>query len=350
MTLGSKKSKHWVLAFVLVGCAGAPRGAHPNLASSAGLPAVAGVWEGLSQDTLSDGVGAGDTRIERQAWQLRQVGSAITGYLVTELTMVSGDGRPYLCSHEPRFSTLIRFEVQGVVGPGGVRLEQVGEAMAKGPCRPTHATRASYRAEVRGDILTLADGERTLTLYRRQGEQAAAATKQLLAFTRPDQTWAGEPAFPAGGPGSLDVERARDLAQTVDVGGVWVWEHRGRLPSGDEKREREEWHLEQTGNRLSGYYDRIVRQTSTDGKAYVCSNDVNFKVVTRYRLAGEVKGSRVVLYERSFEILEASPCDTGQRRLDAYEGEAALDELRLMWGVGAQVLRRDREDLPTMIF
>ena len=348
MTLGSKKSIKWVLAFFLVGCAGTTRSTTPNLASSGAFAGLEGVWEGLSQDTLSDGVGAGDTRIERQAWQLRQAGKAITGFLVTELTMVSGDGRPYLCSHEPRFSTLIRFEVKGMVGPGGVRLEQVGDAMAKGPCRPTHASRASYRAEVRGDILTLADGERSITLYRRRGEQAAQATKQLLAFTRPDQSWAGEPAFPTGG---TRVESAHgELGQTADVGGVWVWEHRGQLPSGDEKREREEWHLEQTGNRLSGYYDRIVRQTSTDGKAYVCSNDVNFKVVTRYRLAGEVKGTRVVLYERSFEILEASPCDTGQRRLDAYEGEAALDELRLMWGVGAQVLRRDREDLPTMLF
>ena len=347
MTLGWTKKKHWVLAFLLVGCAGTPRRADSHLAASADLPAVDGIWEGLSQDTLSDGVGAGDTRIERQAWELRQTGRTITGYLVTELTMVSGDGRPYLCSHEPRFSTLIRFEIRGVVGPQGLRFEQVGEALAKGPCRPTHASHASYRAEVRGDILTLADSERTITLYRRRGEQAAATTQQLLAFARPDQTWASEPAFPTGG---LPIGELADAGHTADVGGVWVWEHRGRLPSGDEKREREEWHLEQTGSRLSGYYDRIVRQTSTDGKAYVCSNDVNFKVVTRYRLAGEVKGSRVVLYERSFEILEASPCDTGQRRLDAYEGEAALDELRLMWGVGAQVLRRDREDLPTMIF
>jgi hypothetical protein len=307
---------------------------------------VAGVWEGFSQDKIDDGLGAGDTRMERQAWHLRQSGSAVSGFYVVELTMVSGDGRPYLCSREPRFSTLLRFEVRGRADSGGIQIEEVGDALAKGPCRPVFRSPTRFQAELRGDTLTLNDGGHRTSLHRRSAKDQGPTT-QLLAFERPDRTWVGEPAFP-----TLDrPEGASSESEApTEVAGVWVWEHRGRIAGGDEKQEREEWHLEQSGSRLSGYYDRAVRQVSNDGQAYRCSNALDFRVTTRYHLAGEVKGNRVVLYERSFEILEASPCDTGQRRLDAYQGEAALDELRLIWGVGTQVLRRDRSDIPSQRF
>jgi hypothetical protein len=265
---------------------------------------------------------------------------------VVELTMISGDGRPYLCSQEPRFSTLLRFEVRGRANSSGVDLEEVGDVLAKGPCRPVFRSPSRFRAEVRGDVLTLADGGHRLTLYRRPSHDQQSATKQLLAFERPDSSWRGEPAFPTftrreGPPGE---------GTPADIQGVWVWEHRGRLASGDEKQEREEWHLEQEGTRVNGYYDRTVRQVSTDGHAYRCSNTLDFRVITRFHVSGEVQGDRVVLYERSFEIIEGSPCDSGQRRLDAYQGEAALGEIRLIWGVGAQVLKRARPHLPTQRF
>jgi hypothetical protein len=311
------------------------------------VPVLAGIWEGFTQDKIADGLGAGDTRVERQAWHLRQTGAAIHGFYVAELTMLSGDGRPYLCSREPRFSTLLKFEVRGRVASSGIEIEEVGDAWAKGPCRPVFRSPTRFRAELRGDMLTLVDGPHRQTLYRRNNKDPQGLTQQLLAFERPDKSWTGEPAFPTLDRASISGAEAE---QPVEVGGMWVWEHRGRMSSGDEKQEREEWHLEQDGTRISGYYDRAVRQLSTDGQAYRCSNSVDFRIVTRYHLAGEVKGSRIVLYERSFEILEASPCDNGQRRLDAYQGEAALDELRLIWGVGTQVLRRDRSDIPSQRF
>jgi hypothetical protein len=337
-----------LIAVLGVGCAAGGagrRGGGPT-------PVVEGVWEGFAQDTIAEGVGAGDTRMERQAWHLRQKGGELSGFYVVELTMVSGDGRPYLCSREPRFSTLLRFEVRGRADSAGIEIEEVGDALAKGPCRPVFRSPTRFQAKLAGDVMNLRDGNHKVTLYRRPLKEASA-TRQLLAFERPDRTWVGEPAFP-----TLDGARTAstggaapaDAEPPVEVGGVWVWEHKGRVSDGDEKVEREEWHLEQTGSRLSGYYDRSVRQVSTDGQAYRCSNALDFKVTTRYHLAGEVKGSRIVLYERSFEILEGSPCDSGQRRLDAYQGEAALDELRLMWGVGTQVLRRDRQDIPSQRF
>jgi hypothetical protein len=122
------------------------------------------------------------------------------------------------------------------------------------------------------------------------------------------------------------------------------------LPSGDEKLEREEWHLLQEGNSISGYYDRAVHQISTDGHAYRCSSALDFRVTTRYQISGEVRGSMVVLQEKGFEIIEGSPCDDGRRRLDAYQGQAGSGEIRLIWGVGTQVLKRARPNVPTQRF
>jgi len=325
------------------GCAGVGLGRTGKLMP---VPAVEGVWEGFFQDKIDEGSGAGsnDVRMERQAWRLRQEGESITGFYVVELTMISGDGRPYLCSQEPRFSTLLRFEVRGHAQSDGVELEEVGDVLAKGPCRPVFRSPARFKADIRGDMLTLADGGHRFTLYRRQNKEQQTATKQLLAFERPDSSWRGEPAFPT-------FPRMGSASEPpAEVDGVWLWEFRGRLPTGDEKQEREEWHLEQQGTRVTGYYDRTVRQVSTDGHPYRCSSTLDFAVTTRYHLSGEIQGSKLVLYERSFEIVEGSPCDSGQRRLDAYQGEAALGEIRLMWGVGAQVLRRARPNLPTQRF
>src|SRR5262245_11113913 len=90
---------------------------------------IAGVWEGMSRSLVSEGMGTGDTRIERQAWRLTQNEGTIAGYYVLELTMISGDGRPYLCSREPRFSTLLRFEVRGHIDAvkGAIELDEVGD-------------------------------------------------------------------------------------------------------------------------------------------------------------------------------------------------------------------------------
>src|SRR3954464_9272260 len=90
-------------------------------------PVLAGDWEGLFRSTVDEGPGSGDTRIERQAWRLAQRGDQVGGFYVVELTMISGDGRPYLCSREPRFSTLLRFDVRGRVSDAGIQIEEVGE-------------------------------------------------------------------------------------------------------------------------------------------------------------------------------------------------------------------------------
>jgi hypothetical protein len=307
-----------------------------------GGQALEGVWEGQFRSTLSQGFGAGDTRIERQAWRLSQSGDQLTGFYVVELTMISGDGRPYLCSREPRFSTLLRFDVRGKVSRGGIEIEEVGDVQSKGPCRPSFHARARYRAALRGDILTLSDGERNLALYRR-GPKGDPAAETLLGFEGVGRMPTESAPRP---PGRLETS----AEPPADVEGLWVWEHRGPLPGGDEKVEREEWHLVQEGTKVSGYYDRAVHQISTDGHAYRCNSALDFRVVTRYQINGEVNGSQVILYEKGFEILQGSPCDDGRRRLDAYQGQAGTAEIRLMWGVGTQVLKRARPNVPTQRF
>ena len=77
---------------------------------------------------------------------------------------------------------------------------------------------------------------------------------------------------------------------------------------------------------------------------------LDFQIATRYQFSGEVRGNELRIFERSYEVLSPNACDNGRRRLDAYEGQAGTDEIRLVWGVGGQVLRRPRPDVPTQRF
>ena len=104
------------------------RGKSANLAAHAGGSEVSGIWDAMSQTTIGEGIGAGDTLIEKQEWHLSQSGSAIRGYYIAALTYVSGDGRPYVCSRQPQFSALQRFEVVGHVKAGAIEIQELGQA------------------------------------------------------------------------------------------------------------------------------------------------------------------------------------------------------------------------------
>jgi hypothetical protein len=338
-----------VTLFIALGAGGcaAGRKASPARPSHVTALPIAGVWDGVLRETIADGMGAGDTRIEKQEWHLDQRGGAISGYYVAALTFVSGDGRPYVCSRQPRFSALIRFDVSGRVENGGViELEETAQRPSEGRCDPGLRKLARYRAVIEGDVLTLqAEGQRQ-TLYRNRGKPQAG---EMIAAAAAEAK-AADPPFPSLREGPIASGAALASAPPADVSGIWVWEHRGHAPGGDEKQEREEWHVDQDGARITGYYDRVVRQVSTDGNAYRCSMDLEFEIATRYRIRGEVRGNQVLIYENSFEVLAPSACDNGKRRLDAYEGLASGEEMRLIWGVGGQVLRRPRPDVPTQRF
>jgi hypothetical protein len=321
------------------GCAGR----QPNPATAGAPPMqVSGVWDGVNRSTIEAGMGAGDIRIEKQEWHLTQKGDSVGGYYIAALTFVSGDGRPYVCSRQPQFSTIQRFDVSGRVRADAVEIEEVTQRSAQGKCDPGARPLFRWSGHIKGDVLTLASEGLRQTLYRNKapGERGGTPVEATLANAPP------ESAFPSLGEGATQLQSV----QPADVNGLWVWEHRGTAPGGDDKQEREEWHFTQDGARLSGYYDRVVRQVSSDGHAYRCSMSLDFQISTRYQITGEVRGNQIVIYENSFEVLDPSSCDNGKRRLDAYEGQAAGDELRLVWGVGGQVLHRARPDVPTQRF
>lgn len=327
------------------GCATRPT--PPASLPGAAPTELSGVWDALSRTTIAEGIGAGDMRIEKQEWHLSQAGSAITGYYIAALTFVSGDGRPYVCNRQPQFSATQQFAVSGRVRDGRIEIEEKEQRATQegNRCDPGQKQLAKYSGRLDGDVLTLINGLRRQTLYRiRHPEQ----TELMVAnVAEPPEPMSEAPA-PSGGPQAPTTAVAS--LPPADVSGMWIWEHSGVVPGGDEKQEREEWHVTQDGPKLSGYYDRVVHQVSTDGQAYRCSMALDFQIVTRYQFRGEVSGSKVMIYESSFEVLNPNACDNGKRRLDAYEGQAATDELRLVWGVGGQVLRRPRPDVPTQRF
>jgi hypothetical protein len=336
----------------LMGCA-STRGKQANPEKPAATT-LSGTWEGLSRSVVSDGgphaTAPGDTRIERHAWQLEQRGDRVVGFYVVELTMVSGDGRPYVCSRSPEFTTLLRFDLRGMVAPGGAAvLEETGDMKVKGDCQPAGRQRHRYLARLRGNVLTLTDGPRHQTLYRRVTEAGANGGTDLAAIRFDDPRPTIDAPALTSSLGDEEPE-APDGSEQANLQGFWVWENRGVLPTGDEKHEREEWHISQNGTMLTGYYDRSIRQVSLDGMAYRCNGALDFEIVTRYQVSGEIRNGRVVLREQAYEILQGSPCDDGRRRLDAYQGRATPDEIRLIWGVGQQVLRRGRPDVPTQRF
>ena len=343
---------------VMCACAVAVGGCAARSMPSANVPTrpapfeVSGVWDAMSQTTIGEGMGAGDTRIEKQEWHLTQAGAAITGYYIAALTFVSGDGRPYVCSQQPQFSAMQRFNVSGRVRGGLVEIQELEQraAQAGNRCDPGFRQLASYSGRLDGDVLTLVSGVQRETLYRIRNPESA---EKLIASAAPvsqESSDLPDPSdrpvqSPAGGPGTTS-----SAAGPSDVSGLWIWEHHGVVPGGDEKQEREEWHVTQEGSTLTGYYDRIVHQVSIDGHAYRCSMALDFQIATRYQFTGKVRGDQIAIYESSYQVLEPSACDNGKRRLDAYEGQASPDELRLVWGVGGQILRRARPDVPTQRF
>jgi hypothetical protein len=335
--------------------AGGCAGRHPVLATPASgttpTAQVSGVWDGLSRTTIDAGMGAGDTRLEKQEWHLSQTGDAIAGYYIAALTFVSGDGRPYVCSRQPQFSTVQRFDVSGRVRAGAIEISEVTQRAAQGRCDPGTRELAHWSGRLQGDVLTLATNDLRETLYRNRTPGEPSSPEVELANANVNDA-ADESPFPSltNGFAGSDGPAALQSQQPADVSGLWVWEHSGTAPGGDDKEEREEWHVTQDGTKLSGYYDRVVRQVSADGHAYRCSMALDFQIATRYQITGEVRGNQIVVYESSFQVLEPSACDTGERRLDAYEGQLDSDELRLVWGVGGQTLRRAKPDVPTQRF
>ena len=211
----------FALSFVTAGCAG--RKPTPvRTAASAPGPEVAGVWDGVIRATISEGMGTGDTRIEKQEWHLAQAGGSISGYYIAALTFVSGDGRPYVCSRQPQFSAVQRYDVTGVVrgsGEGAIEIQEVAQRSAEGRCDPGNRRLFHYEGKLQGDVLVLVvNGQQKQTLYRSHGGEERGGLTELAGATARAASTNAAP-FPGlgDGPQANNLPSRPPMIGSIDV-------------------------------------------------------------------------------------------------------------------------------------
>src|SRR4051812_40172073 len=193
----------FALTLAVASCAG--RKPAPVTAAVRATPLkVAGVWDGVIRATISEGMGTGDTRIEKQEWHLAQSGGAISGYYIAAMTFVSGDGRPYVCSRQPQFSAVQRYDVSGTVRSGvdgGVEIQEIAQKSTEGRCDPGNRRLLHYEGKVQGDVLTLVvPGQQKQTLYRSRATDERTGGTDLAAATTTTSASTESP-FPSLGDG-----------------------------------------------------------------------------------------------------------------------------------------------------
>jgi hypothetical protein len=288
-------------------------------------PDASGVWDWMFRSTDDQG----DMRVEQEEWHLAQKGSRIEGWYDRAVTMMSVDERLFRCNQRLGFTKTTRVRVAGQIEGDRVMLREVGFDAKPGPCDDGARNLVAYVGVLRGPTLALRWGpEAGQTLVRRTDGARSPLTQQ---------TEAGAPA----------VQRAslNTGEPAAPVGGTWVWELRSIDAEGDERLEREEWHLSETDDGIVGYYDRTVRRERAEGTFESLSKTckVNkFQTTTRYLLRGVRTGSSFSVREVDSEATP-SECDNGKRRLDNYSGQVTdPDSLSLSWGPGYQLLRRKR--------
>lgn len=304
---------------------------------------VTGTWEGAFEREVASGADGTlpDREVERHTWRLQQDGEGVRGVLFVELTLISRDGRPFVCSGRTQLTAWLTSEVKGHRQGDLMVIAEQHAPRSEGACQPPQREAAQYAARLQGDTLLIGSGRQQQQLVRRRSAKPRLSpTTAELAIGPPSPMM----AVVGDTPGAILGNRALRLQ------GHWVWEQQAQLPNGDAKREREEWHLVQEGTEVVGFYDRTVEQRSTDGRLYRCNASMDFRTVTRYEVRGTVAGGRFSFREHGFEILEGGPCDDGRRQLDSYDGEVRDAEIVLTFGVGRQILRRARPSVPTQSF
>ena len=294
--------------------------AQASAAEPAGSDA-SGVWDWVFRSTDDQG----DMRVEQEEWHLAQRGARIEGYYDRAVTMMSVDERLFRCNQRLGFTKSTRVRVAGQIEGDRVLLREVAFDTKPGPCDDGARNLVAYIGVLRGPTLALRWGpEAGQTLVRRtDGGHSALAQ--------------------ADGPAQPDVRQASvNQEPTAALGGTWVWELRSIDAEGDERVEREEWHLNETGEGLAGYYDRTVARVRGDGSPFTCNGQQRYETTTRYNISGQRFGDKLTLTETDYRA-NRGPCDNALRRLDTYQGHVAdADSLILSWGPGNQLLRRKK--------
>ncbi len=309
-----------------VGCAGVtPRArdaatAQARATDPGGVDA-SGTWDWMFRSTDDQG----DMRVEQEEWHLAQKGGRIDGYYDRAVTMMSVDERLFRCNQRLGFTKTTRVRIAGQIEGDRIVLREVGFEAKPGPCDDGARNLVAYIGVLHGATLALRWGpEAGQTLVRRSDGGHSPL----------------QPSESGGG----DVRQAsmQSSEPTAPVGGTWEWELRSIDAEGDERMEREEWHLAENAEGVSGYYDRTVARVRGDGGNFVCNGLPRYETTTRYNVSGQRFGDKVTLSETDYKAMR-SPCDNALRRLDTYQGHVAdSDSLILSWGPGNQLLRRKK--------
>jgi len=295
-------------------------------------PDASGVWDWsfFSRDDQ------GDERFEREEWHLVQRGVVLEGYYDRVVDMRSVDDRLFRCNQKLSFMKYTRVRVEGRVEGNRVQIKETAYDAKPTPCDDGARSLVEYRGLMVGGNLALRWGpEGGQTLVRRMDA---------------GRTWLAESsgAVPAadGAPPSIaerveSAQRAAVLPPGV-LDGTWEWELRSIDAEGDERVEREEWHLNEASDGIHGYYDRTVKKVRGDAKPFECNGKERFETATRYTIVGQRAGEKLMLTEIDYKS-ERTPCDNALRRLDTYHGKVADgDTLILSWGPGNQLLHRKK--------
>ena len=214
--------------------------------------------------------------------------------------------------------------VAGNIEGDRIVLHEVAFEAKPGPCDDGARNLVAYIGVLHGATLALRWGpEAGQTLVRRtDGGHSPLAGTQTGGDVQPASMQSQEPSAP--------------------LGGTWIWELRSIDAEGDERLEREEWHLTENPDGVSGYYDRTVARARGDGTSFACNGQARYETTTRYNVSGQRFGDKLTLTETDYKAMR-SPCDNALRRLDTYQGHVAdADSLILSWGPGNQLLRRKK--------
>jgi hypothetical protein len=319
---------------LVAGCA-APHAARraapgsPGELSARSLDA-SGIWDWVFRSTDDQG----DMRIEQEEWHLAQKGLAIEGYYDRVVTLMSTDERLFRCNQKLGFTKTTRVKISGRIDGERVTLRETAYQAASSPCDDGARNLVAYVGVLKQGTLSLRWGpDAGQTLVRRTDGGAALADTILTG---------GQAAEEGGAPAERTAVGMPNAAlANVPVEGVWEWDLRSIDAEGDERQEREEWHLNETTDGIRGYYDRTVRRMRVGG-TFPCNGEGKYETTTRYTITGQRFGDKLTLTEVDYKATP-SRCDNALRRLDTYQGQVAdPDALVLSWGPGNQLLRRQR--------
>ncbi len=278
-------------------------------------PDATGVWDWVVRSTTQQG----DVQIEQEEWHLEQQGSRLTGYYHRQVMTMSTDQRPFQCNGMLGFVKNVRARLSGEIRDDQVTLREVGVDTERNPCDNQRRELLSYAGRLQGEELLLS--------YSAGGEQ------RLVRRPRGSSSLSLH-----GGEGRT---RSRSVAAAEALDGVWEWQFRAVDAEGDLQTEREEWHLSETNAELTGYYERTLERLRTSG-VYPCSGSPQIRSTTRFIIKGQRFGDKISLTEVDYQR-QPGPCDTGQHRLDSYQGSVLPEgQLLLSWHGGSQILRRKR--------